>query len=118
MAQKITTLDESADQLGVLAALPVTAESTTSRVLLNNPLIRVVYFAFDTGELLTDHSSPRAVVVQVLSGAIRFTHAGHEVAMTTGDLVYLAPGERHSLVADEPSHLSLVMVDVEALPAG
>ncbi|HSN44698.1 MAG TPA: cupin domain-containing protein [Propionibacteriaceae bacterium] len=115
MAQALTSLAESASQVGVLDALPVTADSTTSRVLLNNPLLRVVYFAFDGGELLTDHSSPRAVVVQVLSGAIRFTYDGREVAMKTGDLVYLAPGMRHSLIADEPSHLSLVMVDTEAL---
>lgn len=111
MAQKLTAVDEASHHLGLLEALPVTPESTTSRVVLNNPLLRVVYFAFDTGELLTEHSSPRAVVVQLLDGAIRFTYQGKEVAMGPGDVVYLAPGVQHSLVADAPSHLSLVMVD-------
>lgn len=110
MAQRQTTVDESSPHLGILDALPVGTEATTSRVVLNNPLLRVVYFAFDTGELLTDHSSPRAVVVQLLDGAVRFSLGGEEHAMRPGDLVYVAPGQVHSLVADAPSHLSLVMV--------
>ena len=114
MAPKSTGIGESGEALGLLAALPVQAEATTSRVVVNNPLLRVVYFAFDTGELLTEHSSPRAVVVQLLTGAVRFTVEDVEHAMSPGDVLYLAPGARHSLVADAPSHLSLVMVDLGA----
>ena len=114
MAQKLSAVTDSSAHAGLLAALPVQAEATTSRVVINNPLVRVVYFAFDTGELLTDHSSPRAVVVQLLTGAIRFTFDGTEHAMAAGDAIYLAPGVQHSLVADAPSHLSLVMVDLGA----
>lgn len=32
--------------------------------------------------------------------------------MGPGDVVYLAPGARHSLVADAPSRMTLVMVDL------
>lgn len=113
MAQKTTEVSTSSAHAGLLEALPVTAESTTSRVVVNNALLRVVYFAFDTGELLTEHSSPRAVVVTLLDGAIRFTVDGVETAMAPGDVIYLAPGARHALVADAPSRMSLVMVDVE-----
>lgn len=98
----------------LVESIPVTPSSTTSRVVVNNPALRVVVFAFDEGELLTDHSSPRAVVVQLLDGAIRFTVGDEEHPMAPGDVIYLAPGERHALVADAPSHLSLVMVDVAA----
>lgn len=96
----------------LLAGLPVTPSATTSRVVVNNPELRVVVFAFDAGEMLTDHSSPRAVVVQLLDGAVRLTLAGQEHSLRPGDVVYLAPGDRHAVVADEPSHLSLVMVDL------
>jgi len=109
-----TDIAASTAHLDLLADLPVTREATTSRVVVNNPLLRVVVFAFDAGELLTEHTSPRAVVVQLIDGAIRFSVGGVEHAMTPGDVIYLAPGERHSLVADAPSHLSLVMVDTEA----
>lgn len=109
-----TELSTSLSHIHLLEAIPVTAASTTSRVVVNNPALRVVVFAFDEGELLTEHASPRAVVVQLLDGSIRFTVGEDEHAMVPGDVIYLAPGEHHSLVADAPSHLSLVMVDVDA----
>ncbi len=117
MTQKSSALEESRALLGLLAAVPVLPEATTSRVVVNNPLLRVVYFAFDTGELLTDHSSPRVVVVHLITGAIRFTVDETEHAMVAGDIIYLAPGARHSLIADQPSHLSLVMVDAVPITA-
>ena len=32
--------------------------------------------------------------------------------MVRGDVSYLAPGDQHGLIADAPSHLSLVVVDI------
>lgn len=109
-----TDLATSLTVTDLLAALPVTASATTSRVVVNNPLLRVVVFAFDAGELLTDHASPRAVVVTLLDGAIRFKVGEVEHAMAPGDVIYLAPGQTHALVADAPSRMSLVMVDPAA----
>lgn len=112
-----TDLTTSLALTHLMADVPVTASSTTSRVVVNNPAVRVVVFAFDTGELLTEHTSPRAVVVHLLDGAMRFTVGDEEHSLVPGDVVYLAPGERHALVAEAPSHLSLVMVDVAATAA-
>lgn len=111
---KSTPVSESVVTTGLLEALPVSDSSVTSRVVVNNPLLRVVVFAFDTGETLTEHSSPRAVVVQVLDGRIDYTLGEETSTMVPGDLVYMEPGIKHALVALEPSHLSLVMVDTEA----
>lgn len=106
-----TPLAKSSTHYGLLTGVPITKESTVSRVVVNNDLLRVVYFAFDAGEMLTDHSSPRAVVVTVLAGETDFT-VGEEVSrLGPGDLVYLAPGQRHALTAVTPCQLSLVMVD-------
>ena len=115
---RTTDLSTSLTVTGLLDSLPVTPESTTSRVVVDNQALRVVVFAFDEGELLTEHASPRAVVVHLLDGAIRFTVGEVEHRMAPGDVIYLAPGERHALVADEASHLSLVMVDTEATAPG
>lgn len=110
MAQ--TQVDESQMITGIFDELPVVTESTTSRVVVNNPLLRVVYFSFDTGQLLTTHSSPRAVAVTILSGSMDFTVGEETKSLKAGDLVYLAPGDDHSLVATSPTYMSLVMVDV------
>ena len=98
----------------IFSDLPIAKETTSSRVVLNNQLLRVVMFAFDKGELLTEHATPRAVVCQLLRGRMNFTVDGQEREITAGDVVYLAPGAPHALVALEPCYLSLVMVDTKA----
>ena len=105
-------VSESSAHLHLTEALPVVAESTTSRVLVTNGVMRIVQFTFDAGELLTEHASPRAVAVQLVSGRRPVTDDGTEHAMSEGDLIYLAPNASHSLVAETPCRMTLVMVDL------
>lgn len=107
-----TPLSESSAHLGMAEALPILTESTTSRVLHSNEALRTVQFTFDAGQLLTEHTSPRAVVCQVVEGCILFTVDGEDHRAAAGDVVYLAPGVPHALVAEKPSRLTLVMVDI------
>lgn len=104
----------SSAHLDLASQVPINPSSTTSRVVLNNPLLRVVHFTFDAGELLTEHASPRAVVVMLVEGEMRFTVHGEEHTLQAGDIVYLAPGDRHALVALTPCRMTLVLVDTEA----
>jgi quercetin dioxygenase-like cupin family protein len=101
--QIIVARDLSAD-------LPVTPQATTSRVVVDTDAVRVVLFAFDTGEELTDHTAAMPVVVTVLDGAIRFRVGDQDHDLAPGDVVYLPAHETHALQAQEPSRLSLVMV--------
>ena len=98
---------------GLLEDLPIIREATTSRVVVNNDVLRFVLFSFDAGQLLTEHASPKAVIVQLLTGELEFTVAGETSVLSPGDIVYLAPGDRHALTALEPSHLALTMVNVD-----
>ena len=109
-----TETDQNIAVANVLQDLPVTKKTTTSRVLVNNPLLRVVDFAFDEGQLLTEHSSPRAVVVTLLSGTMDFDLGSETHHLTPGDVLYMAPGAVHALRATSPCHMQLVMVDVDA----
>lgn len=105
-----TPADRSLVIAGLADALPVTDAATTSRVVVANDIVRVVAFAFDTGEELTEHTSTMPVVVQVVRGSLRFGVDGADHELTAGDVVYLAPNAPHSLEAREPSIVSLVMV--------
>lgn len=109
MAQQ-TPLNESAFHTGIHADLPISSGATTSRVIVNNPLLRTVAFALDEGQELTEHLSPRAVIVQVTQGRLNFTVGGQTRELTAGDVVYLAPNDRHALVALTPARFVLVMV--------
>jgi quercetin dioxygenase-like cupin family protein len=109
---KQSPISESSTHLDLIDVLPVVAESTTSRVLVTNDVMRIVQFTFDTGEMLTEHTSPRAVTVQLVSGRMRFTVDGTEHAMADGDVIYLAPGASHAVVAETACRMTLVMVDI------
>jgi quercetin dioxygenase-like cupin family protein len=109
-----TPVDESVVIADLASELPITPSATTSRVVVANDAVRVVVFAFDAGEQLTEHTSTKAVVVQVLRGALRFEVAGAAHDLGVGDVVYLAPDEVHALEAIEPSLVSLVMVSPPA----
>lgn len=108
---KYQDVNLSAAHTGIFAELPIVKSATTSRVVVNNPLMRGVVFAFDTGQELTEHATPRAVIVQLNSGKMSFTIEGEESTLDAGDIVYLAPGTPHALRALEPCHLTLTLVD-------
>ena len=74
----------------------------------------MVIFTFDTGQLLTEHASPRAVVCTLLEGEMDFSVAGKIHDMRAGDVIYLAPNEPHALTARTKCRLHLVMVDPKA----
>lgn len=110
-------ITQSSVHTSLATELPVSSSATTSRVLVMNDVLRVVQFTFDAGERLTEHTSPRAVVCQLIEGTMTFTVAGRDSTLDAGDVVYLAPGEAHALVAETPCRLALTMVDVDALGA-
>ena len=105
-----TSVFESGVFTQTSADLPISKEATTSRVLVNNELLRHVMFAMDEGQVLTEHSSPRAVIVNILEGRFKFTVAGVDNEVVAGDVIYLAPDERHAVVALEPSRMGLTLV--------
>lgn len=89
--------------------LPIPKQATTSRTAINNDRVRVVAFAMDAGQELTDHSAPRPVVVNVIEGTLTFTVGGDQHDLSAGDLVYLAPNERHAVLALTPCRFVLVL---------
>lgn len=102
--------DESSFHTGLFEALPVPQDATTSRVLLDNDAIRVVMFAMDAGQELTEHTSTKAVAVQQHEGRLRFSIEDEQQLLGPGDVVYLAPNARHAAFAETACRFTLVMV--------
>lgn len=105
-----TGVAQSVVRSGLYEDLPIPVEATTSRVVVNNDVLRVVLFAMAAGQELTAHASPRAVTVQIVEGELSFTVGTTAHHMHEGDVVYLAPNESHALVALSPCRFTLVMV--------
>ena len=79
------TASPSATVFNELAAeIEILPEGTASRVLYKDDQIRVVVFTFDTDQDLTEHSTPMAAIVQMVSGRIDArivgTHASADAA--------------------------------------
>lgn len=106
-----TPVSESLFKLGLNQALPVSEQATTSRTVLDNGLLRVVMFTLDAGQALTEHTSAKAVVVTLLEGEMDFSIGARHEILHAGDVVYLAPDERHALTAVSACRMQLVMAD-------
>ena len=109
-----TAVSESLFRLGLNEVLPISEEATTSRVVVNNDVLRTVIFTFDAGQMLTEHASTKAVVVTLLEGEMDFSIGERNERMKAGDVIYLAPNDRHALTAVTPCRMELVMVDVNS----
>ena len=92
------------------AAVDIPSDGTLSRVLSKADGVRLVAFAFDTAQELTEHTAGVPAVVQVISGTIRVTIDGDEHTLTPASWLYMAAGTPHSVVADEPSRMLLTML--------
>jgi quercetin dioxygenase-like cupin family protein len=81
-----------------------------SRTLLNTPAVRVVLFAFDASQELTEHTNSRRALVQILSGHCDFLFGGRWQRLEAGTLLQIPPHHPHALRAvDGPCALLLTL---------
>ena len=83
---------------------------TLSRVLHQGGGVRLVLFAFDAGQELTEHTASVPAVLQVVSGRFRVTAGGDTIEIGPDDWLLLDAHQAHSLRAEEPSRLLLTML--------
>lgn len=89
----------------------VQPEGTLSRTVLRADGVRLVLFAFDAGQVLTEHTAAMPVLLQVLDGSLQVTAEGRDHELAPGGVLHLAPRVPHSVTALEQSHLLLTMID-------
>lgn len=94
----------------ILEEIAIPDEGTLSRVLYRDDLIRVVVFAFDEGQELTDHTAAKPAIVQVISGRIRLDLDGDPVELGPGSWVRMAAHLTHAVYAIEPTVMLLTLL--------
>lgn len=103
--------------LADLASLvTVQPEATVSRTVLSADGARIVLFAFDTGQVLTEHTAAMPALLTLLDGHLRVTGDGTTVDLVPGGIVHLDIRVPHTVLAVEPSRLVLIMLDNRARP--
>lgn len=99
----------------LISATEIPHEGTLSKVVFKNDQIRVVVFAFDRDQELTEHTAALPAIVQVLSGHLRLTMGSDTVDVKPGDWAHMVAKLPHSIVAIEPSVMVLTMLSASAV---
>lgn len=100
----------SAQFVELLAACPVVAGATVSKPLVNLPEGKVVLFAMDAGQEISEHRAPFVSTVQVLEGKLRFGVGDQEREMARHDWLVMPANAPHRLTALEPTRFVLTLL--------
>jgi quercetin dioxygenase-like cupin family protein len=113
MAQTIP----AAEALSMRSLITPTEQGIASRVLAKTQGGNLTLFAFDSGQGLTEHTSPFDALVLVLEGSLDLTIGGTEVHAAPGTVVRMPANTPHALDAPEPCRMLLIMLrDVSSTP--
>lgn len=109
MASSVFLPDQCATVPLAALATPSTA-GITSRTLLKTSGGKVVLFAFDAGQELTEHTNPNHALIQVLTGSLHLTLGGRPETLRAGALLHMPPQLTHAVRAEEPATFLLTLL--------
>ncbi len=93
----------------LIGAVEIPENGTLSRVVFDTEEVRVVVFAFDTGQELTQHAATTPAVIQVIKGRLRIVLDGTEHDIDPASWVHMETHVTHAVVALEPSVMLLTL---------
>jgi quercetin dioxygenase-like cupin family protein len=85
------------------------ASGIVSRTLLNEDGLRATLFGFAESQELTEHTSTRHALVQILSGECEFSLAGRPHSLKAGDFFYMPPNLAHAVKATKQFSMLLTL---------
>lgn len=104
--QRISFVDAAA----TLRAEPHAAVSGHRQVaLVRHGPVTVILFVFERDGALKEHQTEGEVTIQVLAGRLAVSVGEERLDLGPGELVSLAPGQRHAVRALEPSEMLLTV---------
>jgi len=99
----------TAEFVELFDSCPIVPGAIVSKPLLNLPEGKVVVFAMDAGQEISDHRAPFISTVHILDGKIRFTVGDKEREMDPQDWLVMPASAMHRLAAIEPSRFVLTL---------
>lgn len=100
-----------------LAAEPgMTTDGHRQIALYRHGPMTIGLFIFERGGRVPDHSAEGVVMLQTLSGSIDVKTASRTHSLKPGQVLLLAPGVKHDVVAHEPSRMLMTVALEEVHP--
>lgn len=84
--------------------------AVVSRTLLDHPAGTLTVFSFDVDQGLSEHTAPFDATVLILDGEAQITIGGTPRTVTAGEMVIMPAGIPHSLRAQKPFKMLLIMI--------
>ncbi len=100
----------SARYMELLATCPIVAGANVSKPLLNLLEGKVVLFAMDAGQEISEHRAPFTATVHVLEGRLLFGVGSEEREMGPHAWLVMPPNAPHRLRALEPTRFLLTLL--------
>ncbi len=85
-------------------------EEISRRILMEDPVMRVVLVSLRAGQSLTEHAANGLVTVYSVGGRVLFYEGAECSNMVPGTLIRLEPGRPHRLHAKEDSRLLVTLI--------
>ena len=84
--------------------------SVISKTLLDKGIGTITLFSFDTGQGLSEHTSPYDAVVHILDGDAEITINGKAQTGHTGEMIIMPANIPHALLARNRFKMLLIMI--------
>ena len=84
--------------------------SIVSKILLRNDKGNVTLFAFDKGEMLSEHTAPFDAIVHVFDGSAEIKIDNESFLLVAGESIILPANIAHAVMAVEKFKMMLIMV--------
>ena len=107
---KATFDARSVGTTNLLAVAPIVGGSVVSKPLLQTDACKLVLFAMDAGQSISEHHTPYVATVHVLCGKLDFAVAGRRHVLAAHDWLLIPFDARHDLKALEPTHFLLTLL--------
>ncbi|HIJ00175.1 MAG: hypothetical protein PWQ88_338 [Candidatus Methanomethylophilaceae archaeon] len=84
--------------------------SVVSRTLIDKSVGTVTLFAFDSGQGLSEHSTPYDAIVDILDGEAEISIGGEPHIVSEGEMVIMPANIPHALKAVDRFKMMLIMI--------
>jgi quercetin dioxygenase-like cupin family protein len=96
--------------IGLKGLIAYSKNSIVSKTLLDKKAGSLTLFAFDTGQGLSEHTSPYDATVQVIEGQAEVVIGGRPSVLTAGKLVIMPAKVPHAVRALTRFKMLLIMI--------
>lgn len=96
----------------LLKEIEIPKKGILSHTIYNDDQVKVVIFGFSAGQELSAHTAPMPATLYFLSGKASVKLGQNEFSVQAGSFAHMQPDLPHSITADEPTVMLLVMIKV------